>query len=455
MNKTDMTRRGFLRSCVGTALGSTLLYSAGGLLKTAGAAGVNDYKALVCVFLAGGNDAFNMLAPTDGALYSDYAASRGGLALARGDLHPMQGTGYGFHPVAADLATLFNDQKLAVVANCGNLVRPVSRDEYLNTTATLPPQLFSHSDQQRLWMTGDASGENQDGWGGRVADYLVGQGVPQNPAINFNFGGVNLFQAGQDSPQYSLTRQGKGYVTLHGTKRHTGGERTLDQYQALAQTASTSGNRLIREYAKIQLRSMSDVQLIKAGLDAATPLTTEFTTSDNQKFGRDLEVVAKMISARNTLGAQRQIFFVKLGGWDTHANQAEDHARLLKTLSTGLKEFNAALGELGVANQVTTFTSSEFGRTLSANGDGTDHGWGGHHLVMGGAVNGGQIIGRMPDFRLGGQDDAGKGRVIPELSNDQYFATLTRWFGLAENELDKLFPNLRNFSSKDLAFMNG
>ncbi len=453
MNKKTMHRRAFLRSCVAAALGSSVLYTAGVAGNAARAAAFDDYKALVCVYLAGGADSFNMIVPTESAGYADYAASRGGLAPRRDDLKPLRGVGYGVHPDAAKIADLYNANRLSVVANCGNLVRPLSAEEYRSGNVALPPQLFSHSDQQRLWMSGDPTGGSLDGWAGRIADHLVARQLPADPAINFNFGGINLLQSGSSVSQYSLTRQGKGYVTLHGAKPGSGGQRSIDAYRALARQARSAANPLVREYARIQLRAMEAVTSIQAALDDVPQLATEFTISDEQKFGRDLEVVAQMIAARQGLGARRQIFFIRLGGWDTHANQASDHPRLLQTLATGLDEFNRELDELGVSSQVTTFTATEFGRTLSANGDGTDHGWGGHHLVMGAAVDGGRIVGQMPDWKLGGADDAGKGRVIPSTSNDQYSATLARWFGVSEQSLGTIFPNLRNFSDTDLGFM--
>lgn len=451
-NTNAMNRRQFLRRCVGAALGSTLLYSATGGSRRAEAA-FDDYRALVCVYLAGGADSFNMVVPTALPAYDNYAASRGGLAVEKSTLVAMSGTDYGFHPKADKLATLFNANRLAVVANCGNLVRPVTVAQYQSGAVELPPQLFSHSDQQRLWMSGDASGDALDGWGGRIADELVRQNVPHNPAINFNFGGINLFQSGALSSQYSLTREGSGYVTLHGAESTADGTRSYATFQALLDQAISDANPLVREYGSIQKKAIAAVADIKQALDAAPPLTTTFTISDDQKFGRDLEVVANMIAARTTLGARRQIFFITLGGWDTHANQGSDHPRLLETLATGFQEFDAALTELGVQSNVTTFTATEFGRTLSANGDGTDHGWGGHHLVMGGAVDGGKIYGTMPDWTLGGADDAGKGRIVPSTSNDQFNATLAKWFGISDAQLGATFPNLANFSVRDLGFL--
>ncbi len=447
-----MKRRDFLRSCIGMTLGGSLLYGAIGS-RRADAAEVDDYKALVCVYLAGGNDSFNMIVPATATAHADYAAVRPGLAVARDDLVALTGVGYGMHPQAAALASPFNSGDLAVVANCGNLVAPLTAAQYRAGGVALPPQLFSHSDQRRLWMAGDATGASEDGWCGRLADMLVAQNVPASPAINFNMGGINLLQSGHRSDQYSLTRQGNGYVTLHGSKNNSDAKRTFGAYRSLAEQAKPASHPLIAEYGRIQLASLAAVESVKQALDAAPALMTTFSYDDEQKFGRDLEVVARMISARAGLGAKRQIFFIRLGGWDTHAGQAADHPRLLETLATGLDEFSRALVEMGVSSQVTTFTASEFGRTLSANGDGTDHGWGGHHLVMGGAVAGGKIYGTMPEWKLDGADDAGKGRIVPSTSNDQFGATLAKWFGIADGELDTLFPNLKNFTQRDLGFM--
>lgn len=451
MNNFHPNRRRFLQACVATAMGSSALSSAYGLLNVAQAAPVevNDYKALVCIYLAGGNDAFNMLVPTEADAYANYASARETIAIPSEELVALDSEAYGFHPAAAGLASLFNQDQLSILANVGPLIKPTTQEDILNKTAELPPQLFSHNDQTRLWMTGDATGALETGWAGRIADQLQVYNNPDFPNVNFNYGEVNTFQTGNSSVQYGLNRFG---VTLLQPEIDANGPRTMRRFVDLFELGKNHPHRFVREYARLQERSRSSGIKVAAALNQVPPLETEFTQFPGSGFSDSLATTVRMIAARDQLGAKRQIFFIVRGGWDTHATQADAHQNLLSELSTGLTEFHTALEEIGITKEVTTYTASDFGRTLTGNGDGTDHGWGGHALMMGGAVNGGQIFGTMPELRVGSLDDGGKGRIIPTTATEQYAATLARWFGIGDIALDAMFPNLTNFATKDLGF---
>ena len=440
---TPLTRRQFLRLGLGGTLGLLA-----GLRAAAAPAAPGDYRALVCIFLAGGNDAFNTLVPTDTEGYADYQRARTTLALKPDTLEPLTGTDYGLHRAARDLADAFAAGDLAVLANVGPLIAPVTRAEVLAGRAPLPPQLYSHNDQQRLWMNGDPRGTLRTGWAGRIADYLDAAGLAPPPGVNWSFGPANLLQSGARTQPYALTESGA--VTLEHLDDPRGAPLRA-VYEQLADLAAQDGNLLARTYAARQRRALDNAQRVAQALAGAPALDT---FPDNP-FGQRLRTVARLIAARDALGTQRQIFFVRLGGWDTHADQLKRHQRLLGVLSEGLLALRAALQAQGVWPQVTVFTASDFGRTLSSNGDGSDHGWGGHALILGGAVRGGKIYGQLPTLALDGPDDAGHGRLIPTTSVTQYAATLARWFGIPAADLPTLFPTLANFDTADLGFMAG
>ncbi len=444
---TPLTRRDLLRLALGAGLAGPL-----GLLRALAAAApaASGYRALVCVFLAGGNDAFNTLVPTDSAGWADYQRARGPLALARDTLVPLAGSDYGLHPAAAGLADPWAAGELAVVANVGPLVEPVTRAQVRAGTAPLPPQLFSHNDQQRLWMLGDARGTLRSGWAGRLADWLAAQGQAAAPGVNYAFGPANLWQSGAASQPYGLTDDGP--VTLAHLSDPRGAP-LRGPFAALARAGLSHPNRLLQTWAARELDALDHARQVAdalAGVTLPEPLAHPFP---DHAFGRQLRTVARLIAARDALGQSRQIFFLRLGGWDTHADQTKRHRRLLDLLTRGLLALREGLQGLGVYRQVVTFTMSDFGRTLSSNGDGTDHGWGGHALVLGGAVQGG-LVGTMPTLALDGPDDSGHGRLIPTTASVQYAATLARWFGLDETTLDTLFPTLARFSPRDLGFLS-
>jgi uncharacterized protein (DUF1501 family) len=421
------------------------------LRSAAGAPPPSDYKALVCVFLYGGNDSFNLVVPRSGSAYATYASARQNLAVPNTSLLPItpatnDGNEYGFHGSCPELQSLFSAGKLAVLANVGSLVTPLTPTMFDAGGPSVPDQLFSHSDQQFQWQTSRPQSLDNIGWAGRVADRTANSFNGTNPlSMNISLSGSNTLQVGQSTVPYNLGTNGviqlSGLYANWDTRRRQAFDALMTQSHA---------NVHQRQYKAIQSQAMDIRELIAGALDGGPTLTTPFPTSN---LGKQLKMVARMIAVRSALGPTRQVFFVSTGGFDTHDDQNTVQPGLFANLSACLAAFQAALEELGVANGVTAFTASDFGRTLTSNGDGSDHGWGGHHLVMGGSVAGGDIYGTFPVLEIDGPDDAGYGRIIPTTSVDQYSNTLARWFGVGASDRAAIFPNLANFSTPDLGFV--
>ena len=465
-----MKRREFLRRSLGTFAGLGACGVAGtlGNLKLLGAAmaaeqlgkGIPDFKALVCIFQYGGNDAFNTIIPRDGATHAVYAASRGPLALSQTTaaalplnpaMAPAGGGQYGLHPGMGRLQSLFNGGQAAVVANIGPLLHPITRAQYQNESVPVPPQLFSHDDQQHQWQTAWPDSATGTGWAGRMADAMIDANASSQVSMCMSLAGSNTLQVGNVVQPYFVGAYGlEGLHFMEGD--WTSAIRRRDTFNAIRQlAASPQAHVFERAYAGIMDRAIENQIAIQAALDSTPAPAVVFP--DNY-LGAQLAMVARMISIRSALGMQRQIFFVAdTGGYDTHDNQLAQHAALLPNLSDCMGAFYDATVELGVANDVTTFTASDFGRTLSVNGDGTDHGWGSHHFVVGGGVNGGRFYGTMPSLVNEGPDDAGWGQIIPTTAVDQHAATLARWFGVGDGALADVLPNIGNFASSDLGFM--
>ncbi|UXI67224.1 DUF1501 domain-containing protein [Tahibacter amnicola] len=459
-----MNRRDFLRRCVHATVGGVGLYSALGSMRLVSAATAHtnggifpDYKALVCVFLYGGNDSFNTIVPRDASHYATYAASRGSLAVPQGQLLalnpladglPGDGAQYGLHPSMSQLAGLFNTGRAAVMANVGPLLYPITKPQYQAQTVPVPPQLFSHDDQANFWQTARADNPNANGWGGRVADMLYSGNPNQNLSMLTSLSGEALFQRGETVNQYIMSSYG---VEPIGYLDSWGNDDGVTAFNALMQSG-TQAHVFERAYANKVTGAIANYEVIGSALNQVGNLTTAFPDTD---LGRQLRMVARLIKARNVFDMRRQIFFVAQGGYDTHGDQTAQHPALLEELSGALKAFYDATVELNVANNVTAFTASDFGRTLSINGDGTDHGWGGHQFVVGGAVRGQRFYGRMPSLAQNNNpDDAGYGQLIPTMAVDQYSATLARWFGLSETGITDIFPNVGRFSTSNLGFFN-
>jgi uncharacterized protein (DUF1501 family) len=452
------SRRRFLGSAC-AAVGMTSLASTAFDLRRIAAASplVGDYRALICVFLYGGNDSDNMIVPR-GPGYPRYAKERGSLALAAGSLRPIEPLGgdgrqWALHPRLAQVQSLFGQGRLAIVANVGPLVAPLTRGQYLAGSPAVPPQLFSHSDQTLHWQTALPDQPARSGWGGRVADLVHSLNGNPQVSMSMSLSGSNTFQIGNAVTQYQLSPDGSIGLGWY----YDGDDWNHPPSTAIRKLMARSyGNLFAAGYRDVFQRALSQDRLLSEALDAASPLATAFPDTD---LGRQLRMVARLMSARQGLGLARQVFFVAAGGYDTHDAQVEGnpqqgaHAELLEELDGALGAFYRATVELGLADSVTTFTASDFGRTYVCNGDGSDHGWGAHHLVLGGAVAGRRIYGTMPVLAVDGPDDSGDGRWIPTTSVDEYSATLASWFGVAGGELPLVFPNLGRFGAPDLGFM--
>ena len=413
-----------------------------------------DYRALVCVFLFGGNDSFNMLVPNTTAEYNAYAASRQNLALLQNDLLPItpassSGPDFGLHPAMGAVQGLFQSGEAAFVTNVGPLIQPTTRDEIFNDSAVLPPQLFSHNDQQDQWTSLRGNVPSKTGWAGRMADLMRTGVADQQMSTNASLFGTNLFQSADETVAYVMGPGGpiqfEGFSTTPGdilNEQRLAFLRVLDaQYDTIYE----------RGYRDVQRRAIDAADRVSSALDNAPVFNTPFPAS---QLGTQLQTVARLIAVRDELQMQRQIFFVAAGGFDSHDDQNQNQPGLLGGISDAIGAFHTAIrDELAIPDNVTTFTQSDFGRTLTSNGDGTDHAWGGNQLVVGGAVNGGDLYGSYPSLALNGPEDVGGGRFIPSTSADQYAATLAKWFGIPDADLDVVAPNLVNFAERDLGFM--
>ncbi len=451
------SRRRFLKnvaaaSVLGSGVGAMngklgLIGSA--LADSSSYAGLTDYKALVCVFLYGGADSFNMFVPTEQNAYDRYALSRGSLGVARDALlMPQTNTGIGFNPGMPNLKSSYDQGNLAVVSNVGNLIAPIVKSDYLAESHQVPVDLFAHNHQQEQWLKGLSSSPSSlvgSGWGGRMADLLADANSNQQLPPTFSMGGSNHWLPGNVSTPISLnTNTGIESISF---MNQSSGQASAARAAVLSQILNLPHSGPLEQQAAVSMsRSISSADEIMSALGTTDNLQTPFNASS--KLAQQLRMVSRLIAAQQTLGMKRQIFFVGLGGWDTHDNQSVRLPGLISELDQSLADFNATLVELKQENAVTTFTASDFGRTLTVNGDGSDHGWGGHYMVMGGAVNGGQLYGELPSFITGADDDAGdKGRVIPSLSINQFGASMASWMGLTDSDLVNVFPDLANFGS--------
>jgi len=456
MKNTPVSRRRLLAGAARLTLGSAGLYATLGsmnLVRALAASGVGDYRALVCVFLSGGNDSFNMLVPRSDDEFAIYADTRRNLAMAQRDILPVtaltpDGAEYGFHPGMSAVQQLFEDGRLAVLSNVGSLLEPVTRSTISNSIANLPKQLFSHNNQSAFWQRLGEPSSVTTGWAGRMADLLLGQ-VDNSPSMNVSLDGSNIWQTGSATLSYPITSDGA--VTLRGIDPDSPDRATQVRSKSFMELLSNPG--LYQgELGQIQTRAMETAATVDTALQGLTPLSTEFP---GDKLGSALRTTAQMIQARDRLGVSQQMFFIVARGWDNHSDQLNTHPGLLSGLSASLNAFYQATQELGVADKVTTFTASDFGRTLTSNGDGTDHGWGGNQLIMGGSVNGGDIYGTYPLLNLDSDLDVGGGRLIPTTAVDQYGAELARWFAnFSVGELNEIFPNLANFDQTPLGLIS-
>jgi uncharacterized protein (DUF1501 family) len=450
-------RREFLRRAATLTAGGLAArlvpLSALGLAAQAQAQAASDYKALVCVFLYGGVDGNNLIVPADTAGYARYAAVRtvaSGVNLTQAEILPIQpassASPFGLHPDLLDIHPLFAQKKLAIIANVGPLNSPTTKASYL---ANRPDNLFSHSDQQNQWQSSVSAGPSRSGWGGRIADAMAAQsaGFP----ITTSIAGASLFASGDSTSPLALPSSGG--LSLQGFNGTSAANARLAAMQSIL--AADRDNAYVSAAGDIMTRAVSVSGIVNPILASSTSAVQPIFAGMNSNISQQLLTVAKLIEARAQTGARRQVFFVALNGFDTHANELATLTTLLGQLSPALKAFYNATVQLGVADSVTTFTLSDFGRTFRpASGGGTDHAWGNHHFVLGGAVRGGEMYGRYPDLTLAGPDDADAiGRWIPTTSVDQYGATLARWFGVSDAALAAVFPNLSRFPAANLGFL--
>jgi uncharacterized protein (DUF1501 family) len=479
-----LTRRQFIRQAACAALGTGALTATVRDLRFLNAAMAQvpptDYKALVCIFLSGGNDSNNLIIPTIPAEYADYSAIRSdALALPLSGapnvvlpISPLNSDGhqYGLHPACPELVTLFGEGKLAMLFNTGTLVYPLTRAQYQSGALAKPPQLFSHSDQITQWETSIPDRAPLTGWGGRCADLLAAMQPNAPISLCVTLTGANTFEVGNTVSQYSVTTSGA--IALSSV--------TGSRLQSLTNIlALPNPNLQVRAHAGVAehaIQTGGQLNAAIAATSAASYWTVPFPTTvtsptDGSSFSSylasQLRMVARLIeagyrdAASGGFGMKRQIFFCSTGGYDLHSGQTPGpgqttvgaHANLLAELSQSMFAFQRAMEQLGLSSNVTTFTASDFGRTLLSNDSGSDHGWGSHHLIMGGAVNGRRTYGKFPTLAINGPDDTDTGRWIPSTAIDQYFATLATWFGVDSGNLGTVFPNLGRFSTPNLGFV--
>jgi uncharacterized protein (DUF1501 family) len=474
------TRREFIRkSClaVGTISVAQTIRDLRLINSAAAQETFSDYKALVCVFLGGGNDSNNLIVPRSGADYSNYAAIRQNLALPASSLLPINplnsdGRDYGLHPGCLELQQLFNEGKLATLFNVGPLVYPMTRAQYSSNSVAKPPQLFSHSDQVTHWQTSLPDQPPRSGWGGRIADLLhpdqldLINGIPASNAAKIalctSIAGNNTFEVGSTYQQYHVGTGGA--VTMSNVT----GNRLQAVKDILSIPSNVVSNLQRQAYADVVDGALATGDLLNSAISNTTNAnfwTTPFPTPNNS-LADQLRMVARIIEGRgpSELNMRRQIFYVTDGGYDTHTSQVQnngateadrllgEHATRLTRVSKALFAFQRAMAQLGLDDKVTTFTASDFGRTFRTNGQGSDHGWGSHHLMMGGAVRGGRIFGTFPTLQTNGPDavpTSNEGRWIPTTSVDQYSATLARWFGVSDSNLSTVFPNIGRFANME------
>ncbi|MBL8205058.1 MAG: DUF1501 domain-containing protein [Blastocatellia bacterium] len=449
------TRRNFLKHSLCASLGASSAATLFNNLTLSAATLPNlqtgDFKALVCVFLFGGNDGDNTLIPYSQNDYNAYATARSAIALPRTDLLPItpatsDGRSFALHASLTEFQSLFAQKKLAIMANVGPLLVPTTRSQFLQKSVPLPPQLFSHSDQQTHWQTAWPEEIPKTGWGGRLADVVNTLNTNPQIAMSISLNGTNMFQVGDSVYPQLISSEGTVKLWYYNEAwNYAGTNLTKGMLQ------QTHSNVMEKAYQGTLKSSIENERLLSSALANAPKTATVFP--DN-KLAKQLQMVAKLISVRAALGLRRQVFFCTLDGFDTHGEQLTTQGNLLRQVSQSLDAFYKTTVELGVADNVTSFTASDFGRTYKSNGKGSDHGWGNYQFVLGGAVKGGDVYGKIPVLQINGPDDSGDGRWIPTISTDEYAATLAQWFGVSANDLTTIFPNIGRFARPNLGFLS-
>jgi uncharacterized protein (DUF1501 family) len=432
-----------------------------GLMADAAAQSANDYKALVCIFLFGANDHYNTVIPYDltthtqyfnirkgtpvsGSIYDGIAIGRDALAATALSTPLSGGRQMALNPEMTALKALFESKRASVLMNVGPLIVPTTRLQYDNKSVPLPPKLFSHNDQQAYWQSSYQAEGGATGWGGRSADLLMSNNN-RSTLTCISVNGNALFLAGHQAISYQMSSTGATTVNAIKNKSLFGSSACATALQTLMTQSSTfaMGN----DYTAVAKRALDTYDGIVGaiGTTASASMNALFPSAANNSLSAQLKMVARMIDQQATFGIKRQVFMVGMGGFDLHDFLPAQHPALLQKLSAAMKEFDDAMTSLGKADQVTSFTASDFGRTLTSNGDGSDHGWGSHHFVMGGAVAGGQFLGVSPEIGLTHNQQVGSGRLLPSTSVDQMGAELAAWFGVSQTDVKTVLPNARNF----------
>jgi uncharacterized protein (DUF1501 family) len=458
MTSMNASRREFLkRTSALTALGVSAPFALN--LAAMGAAAAqtapSDYKALVCVYFAGGNDNFNTLVPSDANSYSAYASLRGSLALPTSGILPLtpaialpDGRQFALAQSLSPFESLFNSNKLAVMLNLGTLIEPITKTEYQAKSKRLPPKIGSHNDQSSIWQASQPEGA-RSGWGGMMGDVFAASNHYRT-FTNVSIAGASTLLSGQIAPQYQLASTGPVKLAAR-VRAPFGSSAVAATLEDLIKEQRT--NLLEKEHTIITKRAIEAEVALSNALANAPAMATAFPDTG---LGKQLQMVARMIQARDTLSNKRQVFFVQIGGFDLHDNLLSKHGLLQAEVADAMAAFYNATAEMGVANNVTSFTASEFGRTITSNGDGSDHGWGSFHFVLGGAVQGKRFYGSAPEIANNGANDTGNGRLIPSIAVDQYAATLGKWFGVSDSHLlSTVLPNLGNYdvNTRNLGFV--
>lgn len=463
MKRRNISRRRFMAEASCAAVGSTTMLSTlfnlamMNSVTASTAKSLNDYKALVCIQLSGGNDSFNMLAPISQVHYDDYAATRTSLALAQSALLPLTPVTpidreLGLHPSMWDVKELFNQGNVALVANVGTLVEPlVDYNDYQNSLKLKPAGLFSHSDQQHHWQTSVPQNRDALGWGGRLAEKMLHLNSNKNVSMNISLAGRNTFQAGENILEYTISNSNNGAQAIQDLTGNNRGFLNLLRDTAVDSLVAESYTNIFKQTFAGQMGSSIEAnELFSNSIAAVEAFDTVFP---NTNLGRDLHMVAKVIAAQSSIGMNRQTFYVTMGGWDNHGELLDTQEDNLEEVNDALFAFYHALAEINRTNDVTTFTISDFARTLTSNGNGSDHAWGGNQIIMGGAVNGGEIYGTYPDLYLTDNplNISSRGNLIPTTSTDEVFAELALWFGVTQGELVEILPNIGNFYTTSFA----
>jgi len=422
-------------------------------------ANTGDYKAMVCILLAGGCDTHNVLVPTKTSEYNSYVATRGSLALSN-NANPAQliplnynngGKTYSVHAGMSRVRDMFNQGNLSFLANIGTLIEPIAnKAEYDSGLKKIPLGLYSHSDQIMQWQTSVPQSRSAVGVAGRIADILHDMNTIPEISMNISLSGKNRFQTGNEYNEYSISRNTTGAnigFTPFPSWWSDSGHKTNLKNSAIKSMVEQQYNNVFHEtIGTLTKQSIESIDKFRIALENVVPLTTTFSTSG---LSQDLKKIAELISVRPFLGASRQIYYVTYGGWDHHDNVINNQNAMLPVLSNAMAEFNDAMNEIGQHDNVVTFTISDFGRTLTSNGNGSDHAWGGNQMVMGGPITGSQIYGNYPSLALTNNDFnlSTRGRILPTTSVDEFYAELALWYGVSPNDLNYILPNLCNFYS--------